>query len=54
MRTQGHTQFKPERAGEADIAEIVACLARNHSRYQFAPVWTEAMLRGAPSAAGRA
>jgi hypothetical protein len=52
IRTQGHARYKPKRAGEADIAEIVSCLRRNHSRYQFAPVWTEAMLRQAPERGG--
>jgi hypothetical protein len=52
IRTQGHARCEPERANEADIPGIDACLARNHSRYQFAPVWTEAMLRQAPERGG--
>lgn len=30
------------RASVADLPEITACLARNHARYQFAPVWRAA------------
>jgi hypothetical protein len=36
-----------EQAAAADIPDIAACLARNHSRYQLAPVWSEAGLRQA-------
>jgi len=36
-----------ERAAATDIPDIAACLARNHSRYQLAPVWSEAELRQA-------
>jgi len=39
-------------AEEADIPAIAACLARNHARYQFAPVWTETALRNAPERGG--
>ncbi|MCK5689690.1 hypothetical protein KAI87_10495 [Myxococcota bacterium] len=34
-----------ERAAESDLGDIAACLRRNHSRYQFAPVFRAEDLR---------
>ncbi len=36
----------------SDRAGLLECLARNHARYQFAPVWTEATLTGHPRSRG--
>ena len=52
IRTQGHAQPGIEMGEEADIPDVAACLARNHARYQFAPVWTEDMLRHAAERGG--
>jgi Acetyltransferase (GNAT) domain len=54
LRTRGHGRVAIERADDSDIPEIVACLARNHRRHQFAPVWTEAMVRHAEHGGPRA
>lgn len=53
LRT-GHRRAPLLAANDDDIPGIAACLARNHSRYQFAPAWSEAALRHAARDGGPA
>jgi len=52
MRTGRGAVAPAMRADEDDLADISDCLARNHARYQFAPLWTEADIRDAAQAGG--
>jgi hypothetical protein len=52
IRTQRGRAAPAMRAGPKDAAGIADCLARNHTRYQFAPVWTEADICDAAHAGG--
>ena len=44
--SSGRARRAPTYGRDADIPEIAACLARNHSRYQLAPVWREDDISG--------
>ena len=49
-RTRAHVQI--ERGSPDRLAEIAACLQRNHRRYQFAPRWAAADLASGQAARG--